>query len=127
MEGDFCSFCGALKVTATRLVCVGKTKKGPGRRNGIRRKRRREIPRATIDVVVCPACKKRDLAERRDRNTPAKWLAYVEENPLYFESIFGARDPRQAARFLFEGRGISEVKGRAYKKPRRIYVQVAAL
>ena len=76
MEGDFCSFCGALKVTATRLVCVGKTKKGPGRRNGIRRKRRREIPRATIDVVVCPACKKRDLAERRDRNTPAKWLAY---------------------------------------------------
>lgn len=128
MDGEFCGFCGGAKATRIKWVSVGVVRRGPARPDGKRRRRRKEIPREKVSVRYCPACAKRDEAERTERNTPERWLAYVRRNPLYFEAVFGSKvTPAEAVKALFKGRGFVDVRGRVYKKARRIHVQVAAL
>lgn len=124
MEGLTCGFCGAGMVRQTQIVKMNLPKQKPGSK----RRAKGSIPKVQREFLYCPACKKRQENEDQVRNRPAKWLAYVNKNPRYFEVTFGAQaDPGTVCRQLLGRNGFSDIKRQKNRKHRRIYVQVAAL
>lgn len=125
MEESVCGFCGAGMVRKKQVV----KQILPRQKEGMKRRRpRKDIPRIVREVLYCQACDERMDQENRNRNTPGKWLAYVNKNPRYFEVTFGAQaDPGTVCRQLLGRNGFSDIKRQKNRKHRRIYVQVAAL
>lgn len=123
MEGLTCGFCGAGMVRQTQIVKMNLPKQKPGSK----RRPKGSIPKVKREFLYCLACEERERAERRNRNTPAKWLSYIDENPLYFADTFGAADRFEICRRLLGRNGFGDVKRQNTRKHRRIYVQVAAL